>query len=90
METICKSCGTAGEPKTVTPGSILIEIFLWLMFLLPGVVYSVWRLTARHRACRSCGGAELVPLDSPIGRRLLSENPQQPKASKQVIENEYL
>jgi hypothetical protein len=70
---ICSSCGTVGTPKTVTKGSILIELFLWLCFLLPGFIYSLWRLTTKHKACRACGASSLVPLDSPMGKKLQNE-----------------
>jgi len=67
---ICSACGTQGEPKTITKGSFVIELFLWLCVLLPGLLYSLWRLTSRHKACRSCGNTQLVPLNSPVGREL--------------------
>ena len=67
---ICSSCGTQGKPRTVTKGSIFIEIILWLFMLLPGLIYSIWRLSSRHDACRACGDDNLVPLTSPVGREL--------------------
>lgn len=67
---VCKTCESVGEPKSATPGSILIELILWLCFLVPGLIYSFWRLSARHEVCSSCGSKEIVPIDSPIGRRL--------------------
>jgi hypothetical protein len=70
---ICPNCGNIGSPKTVTEGSILTELFLWICFIIPGVIYSIWRLTTRHKACRSCAAANLIPLDSPRGRKLQSE-----------------
>lgn len=72
-EKICTACGHRGKTKRVTKGSILIEIVLWLAFLVPGVIYSLWRLTTRHDACASCGSTAVVPVDSPIGRKLLTE-----------------
>ncbi len=73
-ELICSACGTVGKPKTITKGSLLIEIFLWIMMIIPGVIYSIWRLTSRHKACRACDSQTLVPTNSPIGKKLLSEN----------------
>lgn len=61
----CMRCGTEGPPKTRTNGSILIEIVLWLMFLVPGIIYSIWRLTTRRRVCAACGSEQLVPIGSP-------------------------
>lgn len=70
---ICTKCGTAGSPKKVTKGSILIELVLWICLLVPGLIYSIWRMTSKQRVCRACGSPEIVPLDSPIGRRLANE-----------------
>ena len=67
---VCTRCKAVGLSKNHTKGSILIEIVLWCMFILPGLVYSLWRLTTRHLVCRMCGSAELVPLASPRGREL--------------------
>ena len=68
---VCARCGGYVYPRRVTNGSILIELVLWLCFFVPGLIYSIWRLTTRHRACPLCGSRELVPEDSPRGRELL-------------------
>ena len=67
---ICPNCGTVGTPKTVTKGSILIELVLWICFIVPGIIYSIWRLTTRAQACRSCGAGNMVALNSPVGKKL--------------------
>lgn len=33
----CKSCGHSGPTATKTPGSLAIEIVLWLMLIVPGI-----------------------------------------------------
>ncbi len=73
----CPNCGATGAPVTVARGSIGWEIVLWLLFLLPGVLYSVWRLTTRYRACPICAAPNMVPLDSP---RALAARAQRPPA----------
>lgn len=70
MNKICSHCGSVGTPKRHMKGSIIIELFLWLMMLLPGLLYSLWRLTTVSRVCRTCGSPALVPVDSPRGRAL--------------------
>jgi hypothetical protein len=70
---ICSACGTVGAAQSVTKGSLLIEIVLWLCFLIPGVFYSIWRLSSRHKACAACGSQNLIPLDSPVGKQLQSK-----------------
>jgi len=68
---ICATCHSMGTPKTATKGSLAIEVLLWLCFLLPGMLYSLWRLTSRHKACPKCGSAEMIPCDTPRGQQLL-------------------
>jgi len=73
MSTICTHCGHAGTPKTRSRSSILIELVLWLCFIVPGLIYSLWRPTTREKVCRKCGTPNLVPIDTPRGRKLLDE-----------------
>ena len=50
--------------------SILIELLLLLIFLIPGITYSMWRLTTRTKVYRGCGEENILPLNSPVGRKL--------------------
>lgn len=70
---ICANCGFMGQAKKVTKGSFLIELALWLCFIIPGLIYSLWRLTTKHLACPKCNATNLVPLDSPRGKKLQQE-----------------
>jgi hypothetical protein len=72
-EFICGNCGSMGKAKRAVKGSFWIELLLWLCFILPGLIYSIWRLTSRHSACQECGSSELVPVDSPRGKKLIAE-----------------
>ncbi len=72
-ERFCTTCHTVGKPKTETRGNLLTEIFLWLLFILPGLLYSLWRLTTRRPVCRACGSPSIVPLSSPIARQALGK-----------------
>lgn len=68
---ICPTCGSVGKPKTITRGSFLIEIVLWLFFFVPGIIYSLWRLTTRDKSgCRSCSNVGMIPLNTPQGMLL--------------------
>lgn len=73
MEKVCTSCGYVGFPIRITKGSLLIEIFLWLLVIIPGVIYSIWRLTSRYDACPGCKNASMIPIDSPFGQKLVKE-----------------
>ena len=70
---ICTSCGSGASGRTKTPGSFWIEVLLWISFIVPGVIYSVWRLTARKRVCEYCSAGTLIPINSPRGRQILAE-----------------
>lgn len=70
---ICTSCGFSGKPQRKVKGSILIEIVLWLFFILPGIIYSVWRLTSNISVCPKCGNTTMIPMDSPVGQKLTRE-----------------
>lgn len=71
---VCASCGHHGHAGYVTKGSMAIEIVLWLLFIVPGLIYSLWRLSTRRPVCAKCGAEQLVPPDTPVGRRLLADN----------------
>ncbi len=70
---ICAQCGTVGQTKKVTPGSIGIELILWLFLIIPGLIYSVWRLSGRADVCKTCGSKEVLPLDTPRGSALFKQ-----------------
>lgn len=72
-KSICTECGYIGKPVRLTRGSILIEIVLWLAFLIPGLIYSIWRQTNKYQACQQCRHESIIPADSPKGRRLIAE-----------------
>lgn len=71
----CPHCGVTGVPRTVVKGSTLAEILLWLAGLLPGLIYSIWRLNSRHEACPSCHQAGMIPADSPRAREMRADAP---------------
>lgn len=71
----CTTCHAVGRPRTETRGSFWVEVFLWILFLIPGLLYSLWRLTTRRKVCPTCGAPTLVPLASPIARKLGARQP---------------
>lgn len=68
---ICTGCGTVARPKTETPGSMAIEVVLWLCLIVPGVVYSLWRISARRPVCAMCGSQALLPPDAPLAQQFV-------------------
>lgn len=68
---VCTQCGCTGT-EGHTKGSFLIELVLWLFMCVPGLIYSIWRLTTRGQVCSACKSDRLVPANSPVGQNLLS------------------
>lgn len=73
---VCTSCGHCGAPKLQTRGSMAIEVVLWLCFLVPGLIYSLWRLSPRRKVCQACEAPSLVPPTSTVGAMLVREQGQ--------------
>lgn len=62
----CQACGHEGPTKQITKGSTAIELILWLLFLVPGLIYSIWRHNSRTAGCEVCGATTLIPPNSPM------------------------
>lgn len=54
----CKSCNTTALPAKKIAGSMWLELLLWF-FIVPGVMYSTYRLKTRYEACAACGSRDL-------------------------------
>lgn len=70
---VCTTCHTVGRVKTQVKGSLLVEIFMWCFFLLPGIIYSLWRITSKQKVCGACGSPLLVPVDSSVGKKITAD-----------------
>jgi hypothetical protein len=66
----CKTCGHVGHTKQHTKGSLAVELALWMLLILPGMLYSVWRLTTRREVCRLCESDQVIPNSSPEALRM--------------------
>jgi hypothetical protein len=62
----CITCGSVAEPVYCREGSVLIELFLLLAFVVPGIFYHFWRRSHEHWACAKCRSIKIIPLDSPV------------------------
>lgn len=51
----CPNCKFKGVGKNITKGSFCIELILWLSFLVPGLIYTIWRLSNKKVICPKCG-----------------------------------
>lgn len=68
----CLKCEYVGKPKLKVKGNLAVEIFLWLFFLLPGILYTLWRSASAYYGCPICGSDSTVPLTSPRGEQILA------------------
>jgi rubredoxin len=50
----CPNCQYEGKGKYITKGSFMLELILWLCFVIPGLIYSVWRLSNKKWICPQC------------------------------------
>lgn len=67
---ICTTCGYIGNPTRQTKGSFGVEIVLWLFFIIPGLIYSIWRLSSKQSVCPACKNPTLIPANTPKGQEL--------------------
>jgi hypothetical protein len=79
---ICRKCGHIGPQELIRKGKLSIEIILWLLFIVPGLIYSIWRRTGRYFACKQCGTHHIVPLESPLGKEV--QNGKGPSAAELI------
>jgi len=61
----CAVCDRTSFPITRRKGYFALEIVLWILFILPGIVYSVWRLCApKDVKCPHCGSVnKMIPVE---------------------------
>lgn len=67
---VCRACGTVAPAKVVRCGSETFTFILCLLFLLPGIIFYLWRKHTTQRVCSCCGNSGLIPLTSPLGWEL--------------------
>lgn len=66
----CRQCGSVDVARTKVKGSLLITLILLWFFIVPAIIYEIWRASTRAPTCRVCGSYDVVPSQSPEGRRI--------------------
>ncbi len=56
------------QPLRKMPGSSWVSLVLLIPFVIPGVVYQVWRMAMRRPVCPRCGSPALIPGEAPLAR----------------------
>lgn len=70
---ICTTCGAESGLSRRRRGNGFLELILWLAVIVPGILYTAWRNMEDVRLCRTCGKETMIPLNSPVGRRMHEE-----------------
>lgn len=73
MVYLCTHCGHLGYRKAFTKGHFGIEVALWLLLIVPGVIYTLWRLISRYQGCPTCQQPGMIPESSPVAIKLLRD-----------------
>ncbi|RFC36640.1 MAG: HD-like signal output (HDOD) domain, no enzymatic activity [Candidatus Nitrotoga sp. SPKER] len=85
-QSLCTSCAYVGKMKTILKGNAKTGIILWFFFLIPGLIYSIWRSRSRHEVCPICNQTTIIPADSPKAKQIIREN----QAAKTLIASQNL
>jgi len=68
---VCTNCRTQSPPKMKVRGLFAVELLLWICFIIPGLIYTMWRLQNKYTVCPVCGAENMIPLHSPKARELI-------------------
>lgn len=71
MRVVCQNCGHVGEPSQKQRGSTLVTIILLLFWILPGVIYYIWRSADKSLRCDSCHSLNVIPADTEAAKPYL-------------------
>ena len=70
-EFYCPTCGALTNGRRKARGSMGVELLLWMLFIVPGLIYSLWRMGSKQTVCGACEAPGLIPSTSPRARREL-------------------
>lgn len=54
MKILCTACQTKSSVRGKPRGSVIIELFLWIFLIIPGVIYTIWRAIKPIYICPHC------------------------------------
>ena len=69
----CQDCELAGVGESSKRGSVLITIFLLLCFLIPGIVYMIYRNHTKGTQCEHCHSKNVIPITSAKVKKVLGD-----------------
>jgi len=68
---VCMECGCQREPIMAKRGMLIIELLMWLLYILPGVIYSIWRRVRKQEVCPNCGTPSVVLTSSSRAMKMM-------------------
>lgn len=69
----CKECYEVAVPKTVTPGYFIIELVAWCFMVLPGLLYTMYRISNKKKVCAHCGSESVIKADSFLAKKMMTD-----------------
>lgn len=67
---VCPNCRSAIFPVERREGNGVVEVLLWLFFLVPGIIYSIWRASSRKIVCPICAAPNPIPVGTPAAEAI--------------------
>jgi hypothetical protein len=67
---ICPVCGYKGKAVLKLKGHASVEIILWILLVIPGFIYSIWRHSSPRHGCPKCISDTMIPLYTPEGQKI--------------------
>ncbi len=65
---ICYACANEGAGRKIKRGSGKTEFWIYVLLLVPGPLYSIWRRIGLKRVCTQCGMQTVVKTTSDQGQ----------------------
>jgi len=69
----CKECHAVGTAAVHTPGNIVLELIAWCLMILPGILYTLWRNSAKKNVCKACGSEHIISVKLPLAKKLMAD-----------------
>lgn len=68
---VCNHCRSVVTPVQRMPGSTAITVLLTLLGIIPGLIYAIWRSSAKRSICPVCQAENPIPLGTPAASALM-------------------
>lgn len=65
---ICTACNHIGTSRKRGSGGI--ELILWICYLIPGLIYHMWRNGGTE--CPACGSSGTIPITTPKAQAIIN------------------